>query len=49
MEHHDDGRIRFTMTALSLPATRAAKLAGPLGRVMQRGMTMRYLKALDRL
>lgn len=49
VERLNDGRIRFTITALSLPATRAAKLAGPLGRVMQRGMTMRYLKALDRL
>lgn len=49
LEHLADGRITFTITALSLPAIRAARLAGPLGRVMQRGMTTRYLRALDRL
>ncbi len=49
LEHLDDGRIRFTITALSLPATRAAKFAGSVGRVLQLGMTMRYLRALGRL
>ncbi len=49
LEHLVDGRIRFTITTLSLPASRAARLAGPIGRGLQLGMTMRYLRALDRL
>lgn len=49
LEHDRDGRVRFTITALSKPATRLARASGPLGRVVQRHLTSRYLHALDRL
>lgn len=49
LEHLNDGRILFTITALSRPASTLAKLGGPLSRAAQRFMTQRYLRALDRL
>ncbi len=49
LEQRDDGRIDFTITAFSRPATLLARLAGPAGRAGQRLMTQRYLDALDRL
>lgn len=48
LEHLDDGSIRFTTTAISKPASRLARLAGPIGRRFQLFMTQRYLTALDR-
>lgn len=44
-----DGRVMFTITAFSRPATPLARLGGPLGTVVQDAMTRRYLTALDRL
>lgn len=48
LEQQDDGRIDFTITAYSKPASTLAKLAGPLGPAAQLLMTRRYLKAMDR-
>lgn len=44
---HDDGRIVFTITAVSRPAALPARLARPLSRLAQLRMTQRYLKAMD--
>jgi uncharacterized protein (UPF0548 family) len=44
IEHHDDDRVSFTITAFSRPGTRLAEIAGPLGRHLQRRMTNRYLR-----
>ncbi|MFC8501606.1 DUF1990 family protein [Pedococcus sp. NPDC057267] len=44
-----DGRITFTITAFSRPATALARLGGPLGTLVQDVMTRRYLAALDRV
>lgn len=49
LEHLDDGRVLFTITASSRPASALAKLGGPMSRVAQRSMTRRYLRALDQL
>jgi uncharacterized protein (UPF0548 family) len=49
LEQRDDGRICFTISAFSRPASTLARLAGPLGRAAQGLMTTRYLRALDRL
>ena len=49
LEQVEDGRILFTITAYSRPASALARLAGPISRAAQRFMTQRYLKALDRL
>jgi uncharacterized protein (UPF0548 family) len=46
LEQRDDGSVEFQVTAFSRPATVAAKVAGPLGRVIQRRVTRRYLDAL---
>jgi uncharacterized protein (UPF0548 family) len=43
------GEIRFTISAVSRPATVLARLGGPLSRATQQWMTKRYLRALDRL
>ena len=40
------GEVTVTVTAFSNPALWRTKLAGPLGRLLQRTMTQRYLKAL---
>jgi uncharacterized protein (UPF0548 family) len=42
-----DGRLEFTISAFSRPATRMAKLGGPLSPVVQSIFTNRYLAALD--
>ncbi len=39
IEHHDDDSVSFRITAFSRPATRLAKIAGPLGAVVQRQVT----------
>lgn len=49
LELEDDGRVRFTITAFSRPASPLARLSGPAGRAVQWFMTKRYLRALDRL
>lgn len=47
VNRHTDGRLEFTISAFSRPATRLAKLAGPLNPVVQSIFTNRYLAALD--
>jgi len=42
-----DGRITFTITAFSRPATRLARLGGPVTRVVQDRVTDRYLRAAE--
>ena len=42
-----DGAITFTVSAFSRPASRLARLGGPLSTGVQRFMTGRYLRALD--
>ena len=49
IEHHDDDSVSFTITAFSRPATRLAKIAGPLGAVVQRQITARYLRSLGKI
>jgi uncharacterized protein (UPF0548 family) len=49
IEHHDDHAVSFTITAFSRPATRLAKIAGPLGAVVQRQITARYLRSLGKI
>jgi uncharacterized protein (UPF0548 family) len=43
-----DGQIMFTISAFSRPATLLTKMGGPAGRIVQKGMTSRYLRALDK-
>lgn len=47
LQHHDDGSIELTISAFSRPASRLARLGGPLSRAAQHVMTGRYLRALD--
>lgn len=47
VNRHADGRLEFTVSAFSRPATRLAKLGGPLNPVVQSIFTNRYLAALD--
>jgi len=47
VERLDDGRIVFTITAISRPASALARIGGPITRAAQRFMTRRYLRALD--
>lgn len=49
IEHRDDDTVSFTVTAFSRPATRLAKIAGPLGAVVQRKITARYLRSLGKI
>lgn len=49
LERSTEGTITLTITAFSRPASRLARLGGPLSRRAQQGMTSRYLRALDRL
>ena len=49
LELDDDRRVRFTISAISRPASPLAKLSGSAGRAVQSFMTKRYLHALDRL
>jgi uncharacterized protein (UPF0548 family) len=46
LERVTDGRVRFTVTAFSTPATLLARAAGPVGRVGQRVIASRYLDAI---
>ena len=47
IERADDDTVTFDIKAFSRPASDLAKLAGPLGRLAQRRMTARYLRALS--
>ncbi|WP_375475806.1 DUF1990 family protein [uncultured Jatrophihabitans sp.] len=47
LERTAAGRIEFTVSAFSRPATRLARLGGPMTTLMQRLMTDRYLRALS--
>ena len=47
VDQRADGAVDLTVTAFSRPATRLARLGGPLGTGAQRLMTRRYLRALD--
>jgi uncharacterized protein (UPF0548 family) len=49
LEARDDGSIQFTVSAFSRPATRIARLGGPISSAAQYRMTSRYLRALDDL
>lgn len=49
LDHYDDGSIRFTVRAFSRPASRTAKLGGPVAGWVQDAITARYLDALDSL
>ena len=49
LEQLEDGRILFTITAYSRPASTLAKFGGPISRAAQNFMTQRYLRALDHL
>lgn len=49
LERAVDGRVRFTVSAFSRPATRLARLGGPVTGIVQRAMTGRYLRAPDQL
>ena len=42
-----DGRLELTISAFSRPASRLARLGGPLSRGVQQAMIGRYLHALD--
>jgi len=46
VEHLDDDSVVFAITAFSRPATIPARAAGPVGHLIQRGVTRRYLDAL---
>jgi len=46
IEQREDSTVVFTITAFSRPATAAARAAGPLGHLIQRYITRRYLEAL---
>ena len=47
LEQQDDGSVDFTITAFSRPATRLARLGGPVSTGVQSLMTTRYLHTLD--
>ncbi|WP_375504013.1 DUF1990 family protein [uncultured Jatrophihabitans sp.] len=47
VEQRADGTVDFTITAFSRPATRLARLGGPVSTGVQTLMTRRYLRALD--
>jgi uncharacterized protein (UPF0548 family) len=49
IEHHDDDSVSFRITAFSRPASRLAKIAGPLAVVVQRQITARYLRSLGKI
>ena len=49
LDHDSGGDIRFTVTGVSRPASRLARLGGPISRAVQDWMTQRYLAALDSL
>lgn len=45
LDRHDDATTTFTVVAFSRPASFLAKLAGPVGGLVQDVMTTRYLRA----
>jgi uncharacterized protein (UPF0548 family) len=47
VERRSDDSVAFTITVFALPATTAARAAGPVGRLIQRHITSRYLGALE--
>lgn len=49
VEHRADDSVVLAISAFSTPNTPLAKIAGPLGRIGQRVITARYLRALDGL
>ena len=49
LEQREDGSIEFSIVAFSRPASRLAKVAGPVSTLAQRYVTTRYLNALDQL
>ena len=49
IEYRTDDTVVATITAFSRPATASARAAGPLGGLVQRRITRRYLDALDRI
>jgi uncharacterized protein (UPF0548 family) len=48
VEQQPDDTVTFTITAFSHPATATARIAGPLGRLIQRRVTLRYLRTIAR-
>ena len=46
MELGETGDVTLTITAVSRPASRLARLSGPVGRLVQSRITDRYLSAL---
>jgi uncharacterized protein (UPF0548 family) len=46
VELREDEQVTFTISAFSRPASRLARLGGPLTRIIQRWVTDRYLLAL---
>lgn len=49
LSRSSDGSITIDITAFSRPASRLARIGGPLTRRVQESMTARYLRALDRV
>ena len=49
IEHHDNDSVSFRITAFSRPARRLARIAGPLGAVVQRQITAAYLRSLAKI
>ncbi len=46
VEHAPNDAVTFTITAFSRPSTAIARIAGPVGRLIQRHATSRYLCAI---
>jgi len=46
VEHHDDDTVSFTVTAFSKPSTTTARVAGPVGRLIQGRITTRYMRSI---
>jgi uncharacterized protein (UPF0548 family) len=48
LEHAADGEVTLRITAFSRPRSLLARAAGPLGRLVQRWITRRYVRAFAR-
>lgn len=46
IEHYDDDTVSFMITAFSRSSACLAKIAGPLGGIVQRRITARYLRSM---
>lgn len=46
VEHHDDDTVTFTVTAFSKSSTTIARIAGPIGHLIQSRITTRYVRSL---